>query len=137
MSSNDSGFSTFDTDGEPPYWLKKPKRTTQSPSTQQDIDAIQSRIRYEADWIASQQANRSTVSTAGIVLLATISAFGFWYSVAFTISLAVSSPRPWLSDRSAIELGEYFGFGRLLFATFTAVILTASSWLVAVMIVEK
>jgi len=65
----------------------------------------------------------------GVVVIATLLALSFWFSVAFGVSLATNPPEPEVIG-IVVEV-DYFTQGRIWFSLISAVVLAGNTWAVA------
>ena len=65
----------------------------------------------------------------GVVVIATLLALSFWFSVAFGVSLATNPPEPEVIG-IVVEV-DYFTQGRIWFSLIASVMLTGITWAVA------
>ncbi len=77
----------------------------------------------------------SVLTAAGVIILATISAFSFWFG--FSIGLLGVFNEPDGSFREGVVTEDYFTRGRMLLSIVMAFVLTAITWAVALAIAEQ
>ena len=65
----------------------------------------------------------------GVVVIATLLALSFWFSVAFGVSLATNPPEPEVIG-IVVEV-DYFTQGRIWFSLIASVMLTGITWALA------
>jgi len=67
----------------------------------------------------------------GVVIIATLLALSFWFSVAFGVSLATSPPKTEYHGSGMVSESDVYTSGRMWFSLIAAAVLTGITWALA------
>lgn len=136
MTDTDPDFKGFNTEAELPSWMKKPPKSQRIPWTP---PTSQHPAQHAAQSISRpivQEARKSSKATAGIIIIATFVAWGFWFGFGLGLSLMVAPIESRYVSGFEVQTGEVWTFGRSLFCLVFSVALTWATWWVAMVIAE-
>lgn len=120
-------------------WEPKEQRHPPAPPDffgQKVIPKAQSVQRQESAPTMSKSPS-STIATAGIIIIATLLAFSFWFGFAIGAFAAMSPPEPERIGFDLYVLGDYLTGARVVWAALLAGMATVVTWAVALAIADQ